>query len=339
MAALPMAQFGVKHGHAAGKARAMLANANVALAGIYEPDAAARQRAAQAPAYAGVRWYASAEAMLDDPDIVALAIEGGNDESLAMAEQGIASGKHLWYDKPAGDDWPRFQRLMGKAQDRQLLVQMGYMFRYHAAFEQIAQWVRDGTLGEVFSIRAHMSTSLSPASGEFTATGRAAIADHRGGILYDLAGHMLDQIVWLLGRPRQVASFLRNDASADLPAFCDNTVGVFSFERAVAVVDIAAMEVAPMARRFEVYGTRGTAILEPFEPAPQLRVNVPPAAGQRSSGSTAVPIPPQQRQTLYDRELAAFLETLQGRHPPDRPPGHELLVQETLLRATGAIPG
>ena len=37
--------------------------------------------------------------------VVAVAIEGRNDESLAMAREAAASGKHLWYDKPAGDDW------------------------------------------------------------------------------------------------------------------------------------------------------------------------------------------------------------------------------------------
>ena len=56
----------------------------------------------------------------------------------------------------------------------------------------------------------------------------------------------------------------------------DNTVGVFEFEKALVVIDIAAMEVRPPARRFEVYGTQGSAtITEPFEPA----TNIPPVPG------------------------------------------------------------
>ena len=42
---------------------------------------------------------------------------------------------------------------------------------------------------------------------------------------------------------------------------------------------------------------------------------------------------------MYERELVAFLRVLHGERPPDRTPEHELLVQETLLRATGRIPG
>ena len=31
-----------------------------------------------------------------------MAIEGRNDESLAMAQAAVEAGKHLWFDKPAG---------------------------------------------------------------------------------------------------------------------------------------------------------------------------------------------------------------------------------------------
>jgi predicted dehydrogenase len=334
-----MAQFGVKHGHAAGKLRAMQAQPGVELAGVYEPDAEVRRRAAETSGYAGVRWLATAEEALADASIVAVAIEGSNAESLAMAQQAVAAGKHLWYDKPAGDDWPAFQRLVAGAQERRLLVQMGYMFRYHAGFQQIGQWVKDGLLGAVFSVRAHMSASLPVTSSGFTAGGRADLAQHRGGIFYDLAGHMLDQVVWLLGRPQRVTAILRNDASPDLPAFRDNTLGIFEYERALAVVDIAAMEIAPAARRFEVYGTGGSALMEPFEPAPRLTLQLSADRGGYERGRHDVPLPLQQRQRLYELELAAFLAVLQGRRPPDRSAEHELLVQETLLRATRRLDG
>ena len=36
-------------------------------------------------------------------------------------------------------------------------------------------------------------------------------------------------------------------------------------------------------------------------------------------------------------DVDAFLAAIQGQRPPDRPLAHEILVQETLLRATGRI--
>ena len=152
---------------------------------------------------------------------------------------------------------------------------------------------------------------------------------HQGGIMYDLGGHMLDQVVWLLGRPTHIRATFQNAATPELPRYSDNTVAVLEFSRAIATVDIAAMEPRPAARRFEVYGTEGSAILEPFDPVRTLRL-----ADLDSHSARVLDLEPVQRQGLYDLELVAFLEVVRGIRPPDRPPEHELLVQETLLRAT-----
>lgn len=326
-----MAQYGTRHGHAEGKLAALRACADVELAGVLEPDAA-RRAALDRPgtAWHGARWLTHIEQILDDPTIIAVASEGRNDESLAQTAALVRAGKHVWYDKPAGDDWAGWQAVVALARTRGLLVQQGYMFRYHEGFEQIAAWARSGLLGEIFAIRAHMSTAIP-------LDARRVIARHQGGIFYDLAGHMLDQIVWLLGRPTEVTAFLRQDG-ADVPGFADNTLGVLAYPRAMAFVDISAMEPPPPARRFEVYGSRGSAILEPFEPAGPLRLCLVEGANGRPAGEQWIPVRPQTRQELYERELRAFVATLRGQQPPDRTPEHELLVQETLLRVTGRIP-
>lgn len=325
--AIVMAQYGMKHGHAAGKALAMRSNPDVTLAGIFEPDEALGSLLETAPAYAGVRRYRSAAELLGDPSVVAVAIEGRNDESLAMAREALDAGKHLWFDKPAGDDLDGFRSLIDDAGKRHIHVQMGYMFRYHHGFRQIAAWAEAGVLGELFAVRAHMSTWI-------TVPARQVIARHRGGIFYDLGGHMLDQVVWLLGRPTEVSAFFRNDVTSDVPAFADNTIGIFGFARAMAYVDIAAVEPRPMARRFEVYGTLGSAILEPFEPARRLRLCLESQAAGWSAGEQVIEVETQSRQEMHEREIAAFVATLEGRQEPDRSLHHELLVQETLLRAT-----
>ena len=321
-----MAQIGTGHGHAAGKMRSMRSSDQVEVAGICEPDEEERRRAADDPAYEGLHWYDSAGEMLADDSIAAVASEGRNSRSLDQTEQIVAAGRHVWYDKPAGDDYAQWQRVLDRARDRGLHVQMGYMLRYNPIFARVTEWARSGFLGDIFSVRAHMSTSVP-------AEARERIAEaHAGGVHYDLAGHMLDLIVWMLGRPTRVTAFLRND-TGQVPAFSDNTLGVYEFDRAMAIVDIAAMETAPMARRFEVYGTRGSAIiLEPFEPGHAVRLCLDEDRGGYRQGGQIVELAGCDRQTSYDRELAAFLRTIAGGQEPDRPREHELLVQETLLR-------
>ena len=220
MTQIRMAQVGTKHGHATGKLLAMQNNDAVKVAGVFEPDIdrCSELQNSDTP-FHGIHWFDSFDEILDDPTIAAIASEGANHESLEQTAAIISAGKHAWYDKPAGEDWAQWQQVIANAQAQQLTVQMGYMFRYHDGFRRIAEWAKSGFLGDVFSVRAHMSTNLGAAQ-------RAAISQHQGGIFFDLAGHMLDQVVWLLGRPRKVTSFLHNHTGI-VPNCMDNTLAVF----------------------------------------------------------------------------------------------------------------
>ena len=84
----------------------------------------------------------------------------------------MRAGKHVWYDKPAGDNWDGWREVVAEARARKLAIQMGYMFRYHAGFAEITRLARSGVLGEIFSIRAQMSTSLDISA-------RQVIAQHQ----------------------------------------------------------------------------------------------------------------------------------------------------------------
>ena len=200
------AQYGVLHAHARGKAAVLKASSEVDFCGVYEPDPEARRAWRDAEAYAGVRWFESKEEMLDDQTVEAVAVEGEVGQNLEFAREAIGRGKHIWLDKPPGDDWEAFRALIAIAEDRGLLVQLGYMFRYHAGFRFILDWTRDQRLGDIFSVRGRMSTFLG---GE----ARRQQSVYRGGILFELLCHLIDIVVAMLGRPERVTSFLRSDLS------------------------------------------------------------------------------------------------------------------------------
>ena len=71
-----MAQYGTKHGHAAGKLQSMQTNAEVEVVGVFEPDESRREEVVQSGGYEGVYWFESEAEMLDDDEIVAVASEG-----------------------------------------------------------------------------------------------------------------------------------------------------------------------------------------------------------------------------------------------------------------------
>ena len=319
------AQYGISHAHARGKAAVMKANQDVEFCGVFEPDANVRESMGRNEAYEGIRWFASKEEMLEDESILAIAVEGTVAQNLAFTRQVLEHGKHAWLDKPAGDDWEEFKALIDLAKREGLLVQLGYMFRYNAAFQFILDCAHSGRLGRVFSARGRMSTTVSEAK-------RASLAVHDGGILFELLCHLMDIVVALFGRPDRVTSFLRNEAGS-VANFMDNTATVFEYPDAMAILESCAIEVEAFpSRRFEVYGESGSVIMEPLEPDPSIRLCLDEARDGFQKGWQDVPVSVEPR---YVGSLRAFVADIEGTKEPDRTLDHELDVQETVLRAAG----
>lgn len=331
MEKIRFAQYGTKHFHAAGKYNALLNNPNVELVGVYEPDSSRRSALKQSDGpFSGATFFDRKEGILGDSSIDAVVSEGMYDENLSQTEEIVSAGKHVWHDKPAGMDIKRWRRVLDVAEKNNLHIQVGYMLRYHNGVRLIEELLGKGILGNIFAVRASMSTNQSRKN-------RELLSVYRGGAFFDLAPHVLDLITWFLGRPAKVTSFLRSDGNGP-PGFADNTLSVLEYEKGLATVSIAAMEInAPNNRRLEVQGTNGNAVLQPLESTDTLRLFLQEARGDYAEGAQQVPVATQSRQELYDLELQAFLGVIRDGKNPDRTSAHDFLVQETLLRAIGEI--
>jgi predicted dehydrogenase len=307
----------------------MKANQNVDFCGVFEPDDIVRKSVGANEAYEGIQWFENKQEMLEDESISAIAVEGTVAQNLAFAREVLEHGKHAWLDKPAGDDWEEFKSLIELAKQKDLLVQLGYMFRYNAAFQFILDWAHSGRLGNVFSVRGRMSTTVPEER-------RGSLAVHDGGILFELLCHLMDIVVALLGRPDRVTSFLRNEVGS-VPSFKDNTATVFEYPGAMAILESCAMEVEAFpSRRFEVYGDKGSVVMEPLEPDPVLRLCLDEGRDGFNEGWQEVPVSVEPR---YVGSLRALVADIEGKKNPDRTLDHELDVQETVLRAAGILTG
>ena len=249
---LRFAQFGISHDHAPSKARTLKTSEDVDFVGIYEPSTEARETLGSNDAFEGVQWLSSAKEVLDDETIVGVAAQGRVSENLDFARAAVEHGKHVWLDKPAGDDLEAFRSVLDIASKKGMCVQLGYMFRYNAGFQFVLDWANSGKLGKIFSVRGRISTRPSDESlwARWDARG-----EHEGGIMFILAPHLIDIIVALLGRPEHVTSFSQN-LDSTFPWAQDNTAAVFEYPDAMATIESAAAEVSSgESRRLEVYGT------------------------------------------------------------------------------------
>ena len=111
---IKLAQYGISHDHASGKARVMQENDEVDFCGIFEPTPDTRNTLGENPLFADAHWFSSKEEMLEDETIVGIAVQGKVSENLGFAREVLEHGKHVWLDKPAGDDLEAF-RTAGRA--------------------------------------------------------------------------------------------------------------------------------------------------------------------------------------------------------------------------------
>ena len=145
-----VAVLGIGHVHAMGKVRALRSMDEFELIGVCEPDTG---RSREHEAVRGITWLSESE-VLGDRSIELVAVESRVQENLDYARKSIDAGKYVHLDKPPGEHLGVLERLLADAGRKNLVVQMGYQWRYHAAMQAAIEAARKGWLGNIYMVRA-----------------------------------------------------------------------------------------------------------------------------------------------------------------------------------------
>lgn len=318
---IKIGQIGVKHAHAAGKMEVYRENPDYDVIGIVEPDDAAWARAEKTPTYQGLKRL-SVEELLNTPGLRAVAVETEVKDLLRHAELCADAGMHVHLDKPAGESLADYRRLMEKADAKNLTVQMGYMFRFNPAVLLLKEFLAQGWLGEVFETHAVISKVIGPSD-------RQALLPYPGGIMFELGCHVIDLTLGVLGKPQNVTPYARKGADG----LGDNMLAVLDYPKAVATVKSSGLEVDGGARRhFVVCGTEGTFHIQPLD-RPAVRLTLSKNCGDYKKGARDIPFEPPYRR--YVGDAVDLAKIIRGEKKSEYPSGHDLAVQETVLRASG----
>ncbi len=319
---IPIALLGASHSHGLAKAQLLRDSPDFDLRGAWEPDPATAARLRQLQ----IQLLAQ-DAILSNPEILAVAVEGDVADQGKHALMALEAGKHVHVEKPGGPDHAVFTRIVSLALGRSLQLQTGYMWRYNPGFELAMEAARAGWLGEVYQMHGMMNTLIE-------AERRPDWARFPGGQMFEMGGYLIDAMTRLKGRPVRVTPFLRHDGS-QADKLQDNTAAVLEFVGALGIVRSSTLQPnAGLHRCFEIYGTRGNAVLRPIE-QPVLEVDLLEAAGPYQKGRQRVNLPSYQR---YQADFAALAAAIRGQKALPVSPQQELLTHETLLRACGVIP-
>jgi predicted dehydrogenase len=318
--------LGVEHSHLAGKLAAMQGNPDYEVVSVCEPDDATRRAHAGDKALRGLRWV-SLDEMLADKSLDLIVFEGEVRDAIPFGKRVIEAGKHLHLEKPPTNRMEPFRDLVEAARKRDRLLQLGYLWRFHAGTSLAIEAAKQGWLGEILMIRATIDSDRGPEQ-------RAVEARYPGGSMFELGGHMIDRVVAALGRPARVRHWLRHDTSIK-DGLKDNTLAVFEYASTLAII-VSSSKVANVDRHrsFEVIGTDGTVMVQPMEPAPVVRIDMREDRGPYRKGTQEMALRPQPR---FIRDFEELGRAIKAGRPLQYSYDHELLLHETLLRASGEI--
>lgn len=318
---IKIGQIGIGHAHA-NKLGVYRKSKDYEVVGIVENDPQLRKQLSSNPAYKDVP-VMTQEQLLNVPGLQAVLVETEVRDLLGVAETCIQAGKHVHLDKPAGESFQHYNRILKLASENKLMVQMGYMYRYNPAILLLQECLKKGWLGEVFEIHTVMSKVIQPEL-------RSKLGEYPGGLMFELGCHIIDLVIGVLGKPNHVTPYAQH-ASKIKDNLVDNMLAVFEYPNALATVKTTGMEVDGFARRhFVVCGTEGTFHIQPLD-RPSARVTFSKEHKPYKKGYQDIKFPKFPR---YVADAADMAKVIRGEKEADFSYDHDLTVQKSVLEAS-----
>lgn len=141
--------------------------------------------------HTGLRCFTSYEEMLTATELDAVVISTPSRLHASMVASALERGLHVFCEKPFVLNVADGERLVALAEQKRLVNQVGYHFRFVAAYEEAARVVASGALGRIHHVRVEAYGGV--VLREKGSTWRSARAEG-GGVLYDYACHALDLV-------------------------------------------------------------------------------------------------------------------------------------------------
>ena len=326
MKRLKLGQIGIGHNHAEAKILAAKKFPELfEIIGYAEADENWIARRGNLEGYRDLRRF-EVDELIGKCDAILIETDVWN--LVQNAKKCIDAGVHIHMDKPANGSIEEYKALLEKAKSKKLTVQLGYMYRYNPAVRKAFELIENGELGEIYSINAEMSTFHPKGYKEW-------LAGFKGGIMYILGSHLVDLVVYMLGEPKRVVSFLKR-TGLDGVEFEDNNLAVLEYEKAVARIFVSSVEVNGYGRRqLMVSGSRGTVNILPMEnPCVMTRSDVTFAETYKDKKETVdvCDLPPDCR---YDDMMRDFHSYCIGEKENPFTYEHDYIVQKVLYEITG----
>lgn len=326
MRKIKIAQIGIGHDHAEGIFDSLKRQAEIFdIVGYAVPEDEESGYPQKDKFFEGYKKL-TVEKILSNPDIEAVTIETEEKNLAKYALMAAESNKHIHMDKPGGMSLSEFEKLISVVKERNLILHLGYMYRYNPEISQVLEQVKSGAFGEIFSVEGQMG-SIYPQTPEK----RQWLKQFKGGMMFFLGCHMIDMVLQCMGKPENIIPFNKSTGLEDVDAE-DFSMAVFEYKNGTAFVKNCAREVGAEARRqLVICGSETTVEIKPLEyyKAGKMYTDVSystPACVEKHTS---------EAYRRYDRMMASFAKMTVNDTPNPESYDYELLLYKCVLKACG----
>ena len=326
---IKIGQIGIGHNHAAAKMEAVRKLPELfEVVGYAEENEEWITKRGNLPAYKGLKRL-SVDEIIEKSDAILVECDVWN--LTAIAQKCIDAGKHIHLDKPASGTLTEYKHLLDTAREKNLTVQLGYMYRYNPEIKKIIEMVKRGELGEIYSVTAEMSTRHSDEYREW-------LNHFRGGNMYIFGCHLADLILLILGSPEKVISHIgsSNMNGITAPDLCSASL---FYKNAIARIFVSSVEANGWGRRtLSVAGSKGTVELRPIE-SPEKLTFARLGDGKEYFDDYAKPLETEHLpdNCRYDEMMQNFYSFVTGKAQNPFTYEHEYALQEVLDKVVGGV--
>ncbi|HOR89284.1 MAG TPA: Gfo/Idh/MocA family oxidoreductase [Clostridia bacterium] len=268
--------------------------------------------------------------ILNDPTIVAVAIETEEKYLTKYALSVVRHGKHIHMEKPGGLDSAEFEQVATIAKTNQTVFHTGYMYRYNPYVQELLEQIKCGELGEIISVEAQMNC-YEPLEC------RKWLEDYPGGMMFFLGCHLIDLIYTIQGRPKAIIP-LNKSTGLDGVTCKDFGMVIFEYDKGVSFAKTSAVEGGGFERRqLVVCGSKKTVELHPLERHIENRL-LTTGRYTRENSTLWNTVHEQEFAKPFDRYspmMLSFAQMVRGEKKNPYNYDYELTLHQLVIKASG----
>ncbi len=253
------------------------------------------------------RWYAGADALIDDPTVDAVVIVSPTDTHRELVLACASRRKPTFCEKPPALGLDEVIDMQAAIARSGMFFQMGFMRRFDAGYAAAHARVREGAIGKPLVFKA---TSRDP----FRPSLEYANPKSSGGMLIDMGIHDFDLARWFMGDVRTVSAVGATIAYPELNDVgdIDNAIATLTFASgALGVVDLTRSGIYGYDISTELLGLEGTIRVGYLRETPITVLT------KNSVAHDTVPYFMERFRDAYTAQLQNFAQNvIHGRRPP-----------------------